>query len=344
MLTDRNYTLAVIVPFWNCEADIGAFLDCLLMQTFTDWIAFFVDDNCTDGSASIVREYARRDQRIHYFLRERSPKGSTTCRNIGFELSQGAEYLVSLDADDLISSDCFDQRVRFMNANPTIDFASFPTKAFWTDKYDATFWGFGVPGRQDLLLSLLYWKTLQIFGNSNIYRRKRLVETGIRWDERLLSMTDADFNIQSLTRGLKHSFDVDARIDYFYRQRQGTISRRISDPSMFESHLYYIRKEVDSIRSAFNTRYDFYLRAFIVNLFALFGKNRSPYLSLLKLGFVKQSPVFFFQIVLYLLLGMRGKSKVFRKYTAYSNESAQEWKSIVTNSFHKKVLEDSLHG
>lgn len=344
MLTDKNYTLAVIVPFYNCESYIGAFLDCLLEQSFLDWKAFFVDDNCTDRSATIVQEYVYRDQRIHYVLREREPKGSTTCRNIGLELSQGAEYIVSLDADDLLSPHCFDQRVRFMQANPTIDFASFPTKAFWTDRFDATFWGFGVPGSQELLLSLLYWKTLQIFGNSNIYRRKSLVKAGMKWDERLQSMTDADFNIQSLTRGLKHSFDVDARIDYFYRQRQGTISRCISDPSMFESHLYYIRKEVDTIRSVFNNRYDFYLRAFIVNMFALFGKDKSPYLSLLKLRFVKQSPVFFFKIVLYLLLGMRERSKVFRKYTVYSNESAQEWKSIVTDSIYKKVLEESLHG
>ena len=344
MVSDKKYTLAVVVPFWNCEAYIGELLDCLVEQTFTDWKAFFVDDNCTDGSAGIVREYANRDPRVRLVLRDRAPKGAPTCRNIGMEQSREAEYLVFLDADDLITPDCFAQRVRFMQAHPSVDFASFPMKAFKTDKNDDTYWGFGVPGRQELLPSLLYWKTLQIVVPSNIYRRERLTQAGVMWDECLHSMQDADFNIQSLTRGLRHAFDVDARIDYYYRQSQGTVSKRISAHSMFSSHLYLVGKVISAVRGAFGTRYDFSLRAYIVNFFGLFRNNKDPYLSLRKMDFVKRSPAFFSRITLYLLLGMRGKNVIFRKYTAYSGEAARTWASIVSDTIRKKVKKETIHG
>lgn len=332
----KQYTLSAVIPCWNCVGEIGALMDCLLKQSFTDWIAFCVDDGCTDSTANVILDYARRDSRIVYHKRERLPKGAQTCRNIGMDLSEGSEYVVFLDADDLIAPYCFEQRIRFMQEHLAVDFASFPMKAFKTEIYDNTFWGFGIPGKQELLPSLLYWKTLQILVSSNIYRRKRLVETGIRWDEKVRSMQDADFNIQSLTRGLVHSFAEQGRIDYFYRQGPSTVSKRISEASMFGSHLYLIEKVTESIRRAFQNRYDFNLKAYIVNFIKLFGRNREPYRALMNIGFVRSHPVFFFQIALFLLLGMRGNKLLFNRYMQYSSDSVKQWKDTVSRVLREK--------
>lgn len=340
----KHYTLAAIIPCWNCAGEIGALLDCLLKQSFTDWIAFCVDDGCTDSTAEVIEDYARQDQRIVYHRRERLPKGAPTCRNIGMDLSEGSEYVVFLDADDLIAPYCFERRILFLQEHPSVDFASFPMKAFKTEIYDDTFWGFGIPGSQELLPSLLYWKTLQIVVPSNIYRRECLLGAGIRWDERVKSMQDAEFNIQSLTKGLHHSFAAQERIDYFYRQGVSTVSKRIADPSMFESHLYLIGKVTSSIQEAFQSRYDFNLKVYIVNFFALFRQHKEPYRSLLKLGFVKNHPAFFFRIVLFLLLGLRGNTILFKRYIKYSTETAKQWADILSRVLHEKTEIETANG
>jgi len=339
-----TYMLAVIIPCWNCADYIGDLMDCLLSQSFTEWEAYCVDDVCTDSTADIVRDYSGKDPRIHYCRRETLPKGAPTCRNIGLGMSEGARYVIFLDADDLIAPYCFEQRIRFMQTHPDVDFASFPMKAFKNSIYDDTYWGFGVPGRQELMLSLLYWKTLQIVVPSNIYRRDTLVGAGICWDEKLRSMQDADFNIQSLTKGLEHRFAEPSRIDYFYRTGLNSVSRRITEPSMFDSHLYLIDKVTRSFRRAFQSRYDFYLKAYIVNFFDLFKKDRAPYRSLLKLPFVKDCPLFFLQISLYLLSGMRGKKRLFKKYVSYSAASAKQWSALVSESIREKTAIETANG
>lgn len=339
-----HHTLAVVIPCWDCAREIGALMDCLLEQSFTDWTAFCVDDGCTDSTTEVIQDYARRDPRIFYHRRERLPKGAQTCRNIGLDLSEGSEYVVFLDADDLIAPYCFEQRIRFMQEHPFVDFASFPMKAFKTDVYDDTLWGFGIPGSQELLPSLLYWKTLQIVVSSNIYRRERLIEAGIRWDEIVKSMQDAEFNIQSLTKGLHHGFAIQDRIDYFYRQGVSTVSKRIADPSMFDSHLYLIGKVTRSIQNAFQSRYDFNLKAYIVNFFTLFKRHREPYHALLKLEFVKGHPAFFFRIVLFLLLGMRGKTILFKRYISYSKDAVKQWAEIRSRLLREKIVIETANG
>lgn len=339
-----QYTLAVVIPCWNCENYIRALLDSICNQTFSDWNAFLIDDGCLDHTPEIIREYQKKDPRIHYAERDSLPKGAQKCRNIGLRLSEGAEYIVFLDSDDLIAPYCFEQRVGFMRANPSVDFASFPTKAFKKDIYDDTYWGFGVPGKQELILSLLYWKTLQIFVSSNIYRRSQIINAGLSWDEELGCMQDADFNIQSLTKGLMHSFAEPSRIDYFYRTGHTSVSKRIAEPAMFNSHLNLIRKVTDSFFRAYHKRYDFYLKAYIVNFLDLFKKSPKPVRSLFTLRFVKRHPLFFFQIVLYLMLGMRGRNILFKRYTSYSSDSAKEWLSLVTDVIRRKTLSEAIYG
>ena len=349
MLTQQNteesqYALAAVIPCWNCENYIQSLLECVCNQTFSDWNAFFVDDGCLDYTPDIIREYQKKDSRIHYAKRDSLPKGAQRCRNIGLRLSEGAEYIVFFDSDDLIAPYCFEQRVGFMRANPSVDFASFPTKAFKKDIYDDTYWGFGVPGKQELILSLLYWKTLQIVVSSNIYKRSSIINAGLSWDEKLGCMQDADFNIQSLTKGLTHSFVEPSRIDYFYRTGHSSVSKRIAEPAMFDSHMYLIKKVTESFRKAFHTQYDDYLKAYIVNFLGLFKKNRKPVHSLLKIGFVKRHPVFLFQLVLYLLGGMRGRKILFKKYIYYSNNSAKEWLVFVSDAIRKKNIAEIRNG
>jgi dolichol-phosphate mannosyltransferase len=73
--------VAVVVPVFR-EADNVAFLIGELHQRLTayDWEVIFVDDDSDDGTADVVRAYARTDERVRLVLRvhERGLAGAAT--------------------------------------------------------------------------------------------------------------------------------------------------------------------------------------------------------------------------------------------------------------------------
>ena len=337
-----DYTLAVIIPCWNCEQYIGALLDCLLNQTMTDWKAFLIDDWCEDGTAGIIKAYETKDSRIRYYKRDRDPKSAQTCRNIGFGLAEGAKYVVFFDADDLIAPYCFEQRVLAMDKSNDKDFLSFPSKAFSDSPFDGLRWGFGVKGCKETLLTLLNWRTLSIVVFTNIYKRDSLVDKEIIWDEKLLSMQDADYNIQAFCKGLKHGFAEEARIDYFYRHLQNSVSKQIFNKKQFDSHLYFISKEVDLIQKVYANKYDFFLKSFIVVFFELFERDKRSYRQLLKLPIVRKDLCFASRLLAYYAIGLKGKRHLFKPYCKYNEVSVNEWRMQISSKLCELIPQSML--
>lgn len=215
-----NTLLSVVIPCFNAGKYIGELLDCCIKQTFNDWEVIVVDDNSTDNNTKkILNGYSSKDERIHIIDRDRLPKGGDTCRNIGLDNVRG-KYVIIFDADDLISNDCFEQRVRFMEENEDCDYASFPA-AYFIDGNPLPKWGrtkmtIGIDrGNQDLLSGLLtYNYPFTVW--SNIYKYKSI--KGIMWDENLLVMQDFDWMVSCELSGLKHKYCNIQQYDYYYRQ------------------------------------------------------------------------------------------------------------------------------
>ncbi len=49
--------VSIIIPMYNTEKYIGACLDSILVQTFTDFEVIVVDDCSTDNSRAVVKSY-----------------------------------------------------------------------------------------------------------------------------------------------------------------------------------------------------------------------------------------------------------------------------------------------
>ncbi|HLI97522.1 MAG TPA: glycosyltransferase family 2 protein [Candidatus Baltobacteraceae bacterium] len=92
-------TFSVCIPSYNAASVIGATLESLVRQTFTDWECVVVDDGSTDGTEDAVRRIA--DPRIRFFKNERNlgyPGNLQRCR----DLAQGT-YIYFLANDDILS-------------------------------------------------------------------------------------------------------------------------------------------------------------------------------------------------------------------------------------------------
>ena len=128
--------VSIIIPNYNKSAFIRETLNSLLNQTNEDWEAIIVDDGSTDDSIAICEEFLTLDKRISLKIRERLPKGGSTCRNIGLELAKG-DFVVFVDSDDLLAKNCIESRLnKILNTN--YDFTVFPIRIFQFKINDST--------------------------------------------------------------------------------------------------------------------------------------------------------------------------------------------------------------
>lgn len=169
-------------------------------QTYTDWEHWIIDDGSDDGTESMVRQWAGEDARIRYLQRTGDRNGANVCRNLGIR-SATAGLLVFLDSDDLLESDCLERRVRAMDQNADLDFATFQTSVFVEKPNDL--------GRQlnpdligDDLVRFLYFEFPWII-TGPIWRRSSLLVLG-GFDETLPSWQDVDLHIRAIATGCKY--------------------------------------------------------------------------------------------------------------------------------------------
>lgn len=289
-----KYKLAIIIPTWNSATYIGEMLDSILSNDFDDWRCFVVDDQSTDNTIDILTVYQQRDSRIVPVLRNRIPKGAPTCRNIGFDYSDGAEYVIWFDADDVISPYCLSQRVFYMERHPELDFGVFPAKTFVNDLWDINEKTriYGIRYGKDSLRDMLKW-CLPMVGWTNIYRRSSVMSNNLLWDEQLKSMQDSDFNIMAMVKGMRYDYawDEEARTDYFYRvdqSQKSAISSKMFDNDYLGGHLYYLNKIFSSLTGEQLHYYERDLECYTLAFAEKIRENRPMYRKFLKIPYIHQ--------------------------------------------------------
>src|SRR5512135_3537715 len=90
--------VSIVAAVYNCLPYVGATIESVLAQTFTDWELVLVDDCSTDGTAARLEESAARDPRVRVIAMERNSR-QTACLNLGISRSRG-EYIARIDGDD----------------------------------------------------------------------------------------------------------------------------------------------------------------------------------------------------------------------------------------------------
>ena len=294
-----KYKVAIVIPCWNSSMFIKPMLDSVLRQTFTDFRVICVDDQSEDNTFSILQEYAKKDNRINAICRNRLPKGAPTCRNIGFDYSESAEYVIWFDSDDIISPYCIEQRVNFMDSHPDLDFACFKAKTFKNDPSETEnvyLFGYEYPFADDLSRTIR--RNNPFGGWELIHRRGSLLKNDIQWDERLLSYQDVDLILQLFKKGLTYAYAKESKIDYFYRigYRPYSITLNKFTDADKASDLYFINKLYNNLTTLQRQKYSYDIDGYILNYVALFYKDNTFIRKLLQLDLLKEKKWFTFRI------------------------------------------------
>lgn len=94
-----NPKVSIIVPAFNAEQYLGACVDSILGQSFSDFELLIVDDGSVDDTASIAESYEASDSRVRVL--RKSNGGLSSARNYGVRFACGT-FILFVDADDYI--------------------------------------------------------------------------------------------------------------------------------------------------------------------------------------------------------------------------------------------------
>ncbi|MGB1040005.1 MAG: glycosyltransferase family 2 protein [Flavobacteriales bacterium] len=91
--------VSILIPVRNGEQFLKECLDSVLNQTFKDWELTIVNDNSSDSTEDILKEYQIQDSRIRYYTTK--GKGIINALQLAYSYSSG-ELITRMDADDIM--------------------------------------------------------------------------------------------------------------------------------------------------------------------------------------------------------------------------------------------------
>ncbi len=98
--------ISVIIPAYNHEKFIGAAVDSVLNQTWSDLELIVIDDGSVDQTGAIVKDY--NDPRLTYYYQDNQDAFNTI--NRGLSLAKG-DFIAILNSDDIFTLDRLERLV-----------------------------------------------------------------------------------------------------------------------------------------------------------------------------------------------------------------------------------------
>lgn len=99
----QSELLSVVTPVYNAMRYLPVLYGCLCTQSYGNWEWVVVNDGSTDGSGSMLKEWAAADGRIRYY--ESGNSGSAKQPRDMAVYYSSARYIICIDADDYVDAD-----------------------------------------------------------------------------------------------------------------------------------------------------------------------------------------------------------------------------------------------
>jgi len=126
--------VTVVTPFFNAGADFHETAASVFKQSFQQWEWLIINDGSTDRqSHAILDAYRNCDARVHVIDLDAN-RGPGAARNCGFERAQ-ADYVVQLDADDLLETTAIEKWLWHLESNTEYGFVSSYSVGFGAEQY-----------------------------------------------------------------------------------------------------------------------------------------------------------------------------------------------------------------
>lgn len=109
--------VSVVIPAYNSECFIGATIESILSQTYTDFTLTVIDDVSTDHTEEAVKKY--KDPRIR-FVKNGKNLGLTGNFDHSLDFMRDAKYGLLICNDDIIEKDYLKAKVEAFEKDPDV--------------------------------------------------------------------------------------------------------------------------------------------------------------------------------------------------------------------------------
>ncbi|AWX45807.1 Chondroitin synthase [Flagellimonas maritima] len=111
--------VSIGIPFYNSDSYLKFAINSVIMQTYSNWELFLLNDGSTDNSVNIASSFEQEDARIT-LINDTRNKGLPARLNQLSELANG-QYYCRMDADDIMHPKRIEVQVNHLLENPKID-------------------------------------------------------------------------------------------------------------------------------------------------------------------------------------------------------------------------------
>lgn len=205
------------MPVYNAERFLKCAVESILAQTIFNFEVVVVDDGSTDKSFDILKELC--DERF-LILRHRKNKGIAAALNAGIRRASG-EYVVRMDADDIMVPHRLEAQLGFMVQNAPIAVAG-GYFDYMDEDNQITGGAIQFPVQPDEIKEA-FRKFTAVGHPTVIFRRAVLLEHTNLYNERYSPADDLGLWLECLSKGLL--FSNYPEVILHYREH----SERLSD-------------------------------------------------------------------------------------------------------------------
>ncbi len=219
--------ISVIVPLFNQGKYLTDCIDSVLKQKFSSYEIIIIDDCSTDNSYTIANKLKKKSVKISLY-RNKKNMGVGFTRNRGIKIAKG-EYIVPLDADDMLNGDYLQTVYDHRNESAIIytDVVKFDKKKTYIKR------------KAEYDLDKL--KTYNIFSVTCLYKKADCISVGM-YDEKIVNLEDWEF---ALRMGMNGFYGKRIPIPlFYYRQRSGSRYREVKKNNLRPGIKTYIYKKL----------------------------------------------------------------------------------------------------
>lgn len=276
--------ISILVPICNVEKYLAQCLDSLVSQTLREIEIICINDGSTDGSLSIIKEFASKDSRIVVIDKPNSGYGDSM--NCGLSIAKG-DYIGIVESDDFADAAMFEKLYQLTD-NGSIDIVRSNYYRYWDTKGDAEVFEANI-SQYDKLITLSDEPGLLLMSPaiwSAIYRKALLLKNDIRFlPTPGASYQDTSFFIKTLCKAQK----IVCTKDKFLHYRQDNATSSVKQCSLQKAKYVHTelhecdkflkkeQKRYEEIKSFYNTKK---LKTYLWNLYRV--DDKKGYLELMR--------------------------------------------------------------
>ncbi len=223
---DKTYPLvSVVVPAYNAETRISFSLKSIIAQDYPNIEIIVVNDASTDATEHAARGVLEGCGRPFSIITHKKNRGETASRNTGMDAMKG-EFVWFIDADDMAENNLVSTLYNLIDEYKC-DLSFCGLKDWFEDGrpdilVPVKLEGDKIRKGQDILFLRVFNKISPTVCGM-LFRKKFLLETGLRFHEGCTAGGDVEFQLKAFCRAGKTAFTPDCLYIYAHHAEMGSI-------------------------------------------------------------------------------------------------------------------------